>query len=95
MPETCTRTPLGGTDPGGGAVEVRAGGDHAARHDAVGEDLPGVVDVGEERLQRVHPLLRRLRSIVDHVSVSITRGTMSSGNGRSSPPMSKVTPWSR
>ena len=35
------------------------------------------------------------RSIVDQVSISMTRGRMSSGNARSSPPMSKVTPWSR
>lgn len=27
-------------------------------------------------------------------SACITRGTMSSGKGRSSPPISKVTPWS-
>ncbi|WRL67330.1 hypothetical protein U6N30_00850 [Blastococcus brunescens] len=37
-------------------VEVRAGGDHAARDDPVGEHLAGAVDVGEEGLQRVHPL---------------------------------------
>ena len=29
----------------------------AARHDAVGEHLPGAVDVGEERLERAHPLV--------------------------------------
>ena len=35
------------------------------------------------------------RSMVVQVSISMTRGRMSSGNARSSPPMSKVTPWSR
>ena len=39
------------------AVEVRARGDHAAGHDAVGEDLAGAVDVGEERLEGADPLL--------------------------------------
>ena len=43
--------------PGGLAVVVRRRRDHPAGDDAVVEDLPGVVHVGEEGLQRAHPLL--------------------------------------
>ena len=42
---------------GGRAVVVRRRRDHPARDHAVVEDLPGVVHVGEEQLQRPHPLL--------------------------------------
>ena len=38
-------------------MEVRGGGDHAARDDTVVEHPAGVVHVGEELLQRVHALL--------------------------------------
>ena len=48
---------VGRLDAGGRAVEVRGGGDHPARDDAVLEHPAGVVDVVEELLQRVHPLL--------------------------------------
>ena len=37
-------------------VVVRGGHDEPARHDTVGEDLPRAVDVGEEPLERQHPL---------------------------------------
>ena len=53
MPATWTRTPLGGSTPAADAVEVRRGGDHAARDDAVVEDPAGVVDVVEEPLERL------------------------------------------
>ena len=43
-------------DAGGRPGEVAARDDQRVRHDAVGEHLPVSVDVGEERLQRPHPL---------------------------------------
>ncbi len=49
--------PVGRLDPGRLAVEVRGGGDHAARYDAVVEDPAGVVHVVEEALERLHALL--------------------------------------
>ena len=48
--------PGGRADAGGRAGEVRAGDDERVRHDAVGEHLAFPVHVGEERLQRAHPL---------------------------------------
>ena len=38
------------------AVEAGGGQQHPPRDHAVGEDLPAGVDVGQERLQRAHPL---------------------------------------
>ena len=46
----------GGSMPCDAAVEVRRAGHQPARHDAVGEDLARAVDVGEEPLEREHPL---------------------------------------
>ena len=43
-------------EPGHAPVEVRRARDEATRHDAVGEDLARAVDVGEEPLEREHPL---------------------------------------
>ena len=47
---------VGRAHTGGLAVEVRGGGHHAARDHAVLEHLPDVIDVGQERLERTHPL---------------------------------------
>ena len=46
----------GGIEPGDAAVEVRRARDQSAWHDAVGEDLAGPVDVGEEALEGEDPL---------------------------------------
>ena len=46
----------GRLDAGDAAVEVLRAGDEPARHDAVGQDLAGAVHVGEEALERQHPL---------------------------------------
>ena len=48
---------VGRLDPGRLAVEVRGGGDHAARDDALVEHPAGVVHVVEEALQRLDALL--------------------------------------
>ena len=56
MPATWMRTPLGGFEPGGGAVEVLAARDQPPGQHAVADDLGVAVDVGEERLQRPHAL---------------------------------------
>ena len=85
-PATWTRTPFGGLDArrlrGGSAASVATS---RRGHDAVGEDLAGAVDVGEERLERPDPLARRPPRRRAHSAAEITRGTRSSGNGRSSP----------
>ena len=47
---------VGRLQAGDDAVEVRRRHDHRARHHAVGEQLAGSVDVGEEGLERAHPL---------------------------------------
>ena len=43
-------------DAGDAPMEVCRARDEPARHDAVGQDLAGAVDVGEEVLERQHPL---------------------------------------
>ena len=48
--------PAVGAMPDRGPLEVGRGHDQAARDDAVGEDPARAVDVGEERLEREHPL---------------------------------------
>ena len=53
------------------------------------------VDVGQERLERGDPLPHAALDRLLQLSSSMTRGRMSSGKGCSSPPTSKVTPWSR
>ena len=49
--------PVRGADVGRGAVVVGRRRDHLAGDHAVEEHLPGVVHVGQEQLERLHPLL--------------------------------------
>ena len=53
------------------------------------------VHVGEERLERADALLDARLDVLPLVDAAMTRGTASSGNGRSSPAKSNVTPCAR
>ena len=82
MPATWMRTPLGGTMPGGLAMEVLARGDQPLRDHLIAQDVLLAVDVGQEQLQRGDPLFDPALELA-HSAAAITRGTRSSGNGRS------------
>ena len=56
MPATCTRTPFAVVTPRHGTVVVARRHHEGSGHDAGAEDLAGPVDVGEEGLERPHPL---------------------------------------
>ena len=67
--------------------------DHVVGDDAVVEDPPRCVDVGQEGLEGPDPLGHPVGDVV-HSALRETRGMTSRGKGRSSPSRSKVTPWS-
>ena len=73
------------------AVEVLARGDQPARDDAVAQDLLLAIDVVEVHLQRLDALPIPFSNRV-HSAAEITRGTRSSGNGRSCPDSENVMP---
>src|SRR6478752_2858905 len=54
IPATWMRTPPGGSRPA--TDRWKCSELATSRHGTVGQDLPGAVDVGEERLERQHPL---------------------------------------
>ena len=56
MPGDVDAHAVRGLEPGDDAVVVRRRHDGVARHDAVGEQLARPVGVGEEGLERQHPL---------------------------------------
>ena len=92
MPATWMRTPLAGATPTA-AMEVHRRQDQPPQH-AVGDHPLQPVDVGEQRFERPHPLGDAGCQVIPLGPVEHA-GTESSRNGRSSPPMSKVTPWLR
>lgn len=73
---------VGRIDPRGLAMEVLTGRHQPPRDHLVAQDLLVSVDVGQIHLQGPDPLgdapLNR-----DHSAAAMTRGTRSSGNGRS------------
>ena len=73
MPATWMRTPSGGTDAGGRAVEVRRRHHHAPGHHAVGEHLADAVHVGEEELERPDPLTDPALDVVPLLGVDHPR----------------------
>ena len=94
MPETCTRTPLGGRIP----AAARWKWDDVATTPRGTTPSANTCPASYTSARKASSVRTRCwtpRSMVVQVSISMTRGRMSSGNARSSPPMSKVTPWSR
>ena len=94
MPETCTRTPFGGRTLAAARWKC----------DEVVITRRGITPSSKTRPasytsarkpSRARTRCCTPRSMTVQVSISITRGRMSSGIARSSPPMSKVTPWLR
>lgn len=83
--------PVGWDDARGFPVEVLARGHQPTRDHAVAQDLLLAIDVVEIHLQRLDPLGDAPFSR-DHSAAEITRGTRSSGNGRSWPDNENVMP---
>lgn len=84
---------VGGVDLGRLPIEILRRCDESGREHAVTHAVLVTVGVVEERLERAHALTPA--STRDHSSKSMTRGTASRGNGRSSPAKSNVTPCAR
>ena len=93
MPDTCTRTPFGGTTP---CITRWKCGELATTRRGITPSSKTLPSEYTSARNASSALTRWATpaSITAHSSASRMRGTMSSGNGRSSPPMSKVTPWS-
>ena len=82
---------VGRCDSGGLAVKVLAGGHQPPRDDSVAQDLLIAVDV----VGYISSALTRWRiprSSLVHSAAEMTRGTRSSGNGRSCPDSENVMP---
>ena len=82
MAATCTRTPLGGVDPGGLAAELLAGEQQAPGNHAVVEGAARAVDVGEERLKHLDPLADPFGYEIPFGRVDGPGGTRSVGTAR-------------
>ena len=85
MPDDLDAHAVGRLDARRLAVEVARRGDQPGRDHAVVHRALLAVDVGEERLERAHPLLDARLDGRATPPASMTRGTASSGKGRSSP----------
>ena len=96
MPDDVHPHAVGRVDPARGrAWKLVDDDDDAARDHPVGDGALRTVDVGEERLERAHALRDARAPRAPTRRPPSTRGTTSSGKGRSSPAKSNVTPWAR